>query len=98
MDESRLISLERVVASGVVSKKPCLIYSICGIGIAETSNVYTIYDGQSVAGDIIMRLVAGSYASDFRLFASPLYLSKGLYVDFTTNGEEVMIQFLQLAR
>lgn len=98
MDESRLISLERLTSSGIASEKPCLVYSICGIGIAQTSNVYTIYDGQSTAGKVIMRLVAGSYSSDFRLFASPLYFSKGIYVDFTTNGEEVMIQYMQLAR
>lgn len=98
MDEARLIALDRVTATGRVSEKPCLVHSICGIGIADTSNVYTIYDGQSSAGKPMMRLVAGSYASDFRLFASPLYFSKGIYVDFTTNGSEVVIQFMELAR
>jgi len=98
MDEARLISIERPTASGVVSEKPCLVHSICGIGIAQTSNVYTVYDGQSTAGKVIMRLVAGSYSADFRLFAAPFYFSKGIYVDFTTNGEEVVIQFMQLAR
>ena len=98
MDESRLISLGRPTASGIVSEKPCLIHSICGIGIAETSNVYTIYEGQSTAGEVMMRLVAGSYSADFRLFAAPLYFSKGIYVDFTTNGEEVVVQFMELAR
>lgn len=97
MDGVRLISMGRPTASGLVSRQPCLVYSICGIGIAEDSNVYAIHDGQSVDGDIVMRLVAGSYSADFRLFASPLFFSKGLYVEFTTNGEEVFIQFLQVA-
>lgn len=97
MDGVRLISMARPTASGVVSKQPCLIYSICGIGIAQDSNVYTIHDGQTVDGDVVMRLVAASYSADFRLFASPLFFAKGLYVDFTTNGEEVFIQYLQVA-
>lgn len=98
MDESRLISLARPVASGMVSDKPCLIYSICGIGISDNTNVYTIYDGSSTEGKVMMRLVAGSYSADFRLFAAPLYFHKGLYVDFTTNGSEVFVQYIELAR
>lgn len=98
MDEARLISVERATASRVVSEKPCLVHSICGIGIGDESNVYTIYDGQGTGGDVMMRLVAGQYSSDFRLFAAPLYFSKGIYVAFTTNGSEVVIQFMQLAR
>lgn len=98
MDESQLISLERVTASGIVSEKPCLIYSICGVGVAGSTNVFTIYDGQGTGGKIIMTLVTVAYNSDFRLFASPLYFSKGIYVEFTTNGSEVTLQFMQLAR
>ena len=97
MDEARLIRLDRVTGSGRVADTPCFIYSVCGIGIAQSSNVYAIYDGQSTGGDLRFRLVAGTYASDFRLFASPLYFAKGIYIDFVTNGEEVVIQYLQLA-
>lgn len=98
MDESRLIALGKVVASGRVSEKPCLVYSICGIGIADATNVYTIYDGHSTAGKDMMRLVAVAYSSDFRLYASPLYFANGIYVEFTTNGSEVSIQYMELAR
>lgn len=89
--------MARPIVSGLISSQPCLVYSICGIGIAQASNVYTIHDGQNVDGDIVMRLVAGVYSADFRLFASPLFFAKGLYVDFTTNGEEVFVQYLQVA-
>jgi len=98
MDESQLIALGRVTGSGVVSEKPCLLYSICGVGVADATNVFTIYDGQSTAGKVIMTLVSVAYNSDFRLFAAPLYFSKGIYVEFTTNGSEVTLQFMQLAR
>lgn len=98
MDDARLIGYRRVTASGVVSKTPCLLYSICGIGIGDTSNVYTVHDGQSTGGKVKMRLVAGSYSADFRLYAAPLYFAKGIYIAFTTNGSEVALQFMQLAR
>lgn len=98
MDESRLIDLVRATETCVVSNGPCLVYSLCGIGIADSSNVYTIYDGQTTNGKLIMTLVAASYSSDFRLFASPLFFAKGLYVVFVTNGEEVSIQMMRLAR
>ena len=90
--------MERAVASGTVSKKPCLVHSICGIGVADATNVYSIYDGHGTSGKLIMRLVAVAYSSDFRLFASPLYFAKGIYVEFTTNGSEVVLQFMELAR
>jgi len=96
MDEPRLISIGRPTASGVVCKGPCLLYSICGIGLAQASNVYTVYDGQTTGGKVMFRLVAGAYATDFRLYACPIYFSRGLYIDFTTNGEEVSLQYLQL--
>lgn len=96
MDESRLITLKTVTASGKVSERPCLIYCICGIGIAQTSNVYGIHDGQTSGDKRRFRLVAGSYSADFRLYASPLYFTKGIYIDFTTNGEEVTVQYLEL--
>jgi len=96
MDDAQLVQLGRLTASGRLSEKPCLIYSICGIGIADASNVYRVYDGSSTAGELKMTLVAGSYSSDFRLYASPMYFSKGIYVEFTTNGEEVTVQFMQL--
>lgn len=98
MDNSRLISVDRITASNVITNRPCLVMSICGIGIAEISNVYTVYDGQSTTGNIKFRLVAGSYSADFRLFAEPIYFAHGIYVDFTTNGEEVCVQYLELAR
>lgn len=90
-----VIAHGRIIASGLVSETPCLIYSICGIGLADTSNVYTVYDGQNTEGKVKFRLVAGAYSADFRLYACPLHFTKGLYIDFTTNGSEVFIQYLQ---
>lgn len=97
MSQSELITIDRITASAQVSENPCLINSICGIGLAETSNVYTVYDGHGTTGKIKFRLVAGSYAPDFRLFAPPIYFANGIYIEFTTNGEEVSFQFMQLA-
>lgn len=97
MSQEQQITLGRVIATGRVTDKPCLINSICGIGLASTSNVYTVYNGHDTTGEIKFRLVCGSYAPDFRLFAPPLYFAHGIYIEFTTNGEEVAVQYLQLA-
>lgn len=97
MAEEKDTSTERVTASGLVSDEPCFLYSIAGIGIGDTTNVYTIYDGHNTSGEAKMRLVAGSYAADFRLFSIPIFFTRGIYVDFTTNGSEVVAQILQLA-
>ncbi|KKM97800.1 hypothetical protein LCGC14_1164330 [marine sediment metagenome] len=98
MEESRLITLKTVTGSGEVSETPCLIYSICGIGIADAANVYGIHNGHGTSDTRRFRLVAGSYDADFRLFSPPVFFSKGLYVDFNTGGSEVTVQFLKLAR
>lgn len=96
MSQDKLITLDRIVKSAVISEKPCLVNTICGIGLAETSNVYRVYDGHDSTGKFKFTLVAGSYTPDFRLFAPPLYFANGIYVEFTTNGEEVCCQYLQL--
>lgn len=96
MDEARLIKLDRLTASGVFTARPCLVSCLCGIGVADATNVYTIYDGFDTAGKAIMRLVAVAYTPDFRPFNPPLYFARGLYVDFTTNGSEVFAQFLEV--
>lgn len=93
---SKILPFARLTATGVVSNVPCLVYSICGIGLAQASNVYTIYDGQNAEGKVKLRLTAGAYSSDFRRFEEPLYFAKGLYIAFTTNGEEVTVQYFEV--
>lgn len=98
MDEVRLIKLGRLTASGLACDRPCLVYSICGIGVADATNLYRIYDGFNTSDDLIMSLVAVSYVADFRLFSPGLYFAKGIYVEFTTNGAEVFVQYLEVGR
>jgi len=86
----------RATASGVVSKSPCFVSTVSGLGLAQASNVYTIYDGHNTEGKVKMRLAAGQYSSDFRLFVPAMYFAKGVYVDFTTNGEECVVQFKEV--
>lgn len=97
MSQAKSTDLGTITASKQVSEKPCLVHSICGIGLAESSNVYSVYDGHDTSGKFMFRLVAGSYAPDFRLYCPALYFANGIYIEFTTNGEEVSVQYLQLA-
>lgn len=98
MSKERLTTVGRLTKSGVLSERPCTINSICAIGLAETSNVYTVYDGHDTTGKLKFRMVAGSYTPDFRLYCPPLYFDNGIYVEFTTNGEEICFQYLQLVK
>lgn len=96
MDDVRSLRIERLTGSGSFTKRPCLVYSLCGIGVADSTNVYTIHDGFGTNDRVIMRLVSIAYTPDFRPFYIPLYFAKGLYVDFTTNGVEVFAQYLEI--
>ena len=98
MDGSQLVRSEKLVASGIFTKSPCLIYSITGVGVADATNVFTVYNGTNTSGENKFRLVTVAYNSDFRLFASPIFFPKGLYVEFTTNGIEVFAQFMDVGR
>lgn len=96
MNEAHIIACETVTASGIVSPVPCLVYSICGIGLANADNIYGVHNGQSSSDKRKFRLTANKYSADFRLYACPIFFSKGLYIDFDTNGEEVTVQFLEV--
>ena len=98
MDEVQLVKTERIVASGIFTKSPCLIYCISGLGVTEATNVFTVYNGTNTSGENKFRLACIAYSSDFRLFASPLFFPKGLYVEFTTNGTEVFAQYMDVGR
>ena len=82
----------RLEASGVVYDKACLVFSLCGVGIANATNQITIYDGFGTNDKKIMTLVGAAYESDFRRFDSPLFFAKGIYADFTTNADEFFAQ------
>jgi len=96
MYESQIIKVERVTASVCLCKTPVFVYSICAIGLAQTDNTYKIYDGQNSEGKHKFTMVAGAYQADFRLFAAPVLFAKGLYIDFTTHGEEVAVQYMEI--
>ena len=98
MDEVQLVKSEKLGASGIFTKSPCLVYSIAGVGVAAATNVFTVYNGTNTSGENKFRLVTVAYNSDFRLFASPLFFPQGLYVEFTTNGDEVFAQYMDVGR
>ncbi|KKL20739.1 hypothetical protein LCGC14_2452470, partial [marine sediment metagenome] len=88
MEDSKLITLKTMTASGQVTTTPCLVYSICGISLALSANVFGIHNGHGTSDPRKLRLVGGTYSADNRSFSPPAFFSKGLYVDFTTGGHE----------
>jgi len=96
MDECRLIKLGRLAATGLISRKPCLVYSIAGVGVDSTDNSLVVYDGWDTSGRIIMTLIGSTYTSDFRVFSCPLYFAKGIYAVFATNASELFVQYMEV--
>ena len=93
MDNLKHTETERLSASGQAVLKPCFVYSLCGLGIAQTTNQINIYDGFSTSDRHIMSLVGTKYYADFRVFPCPIFFTKGIYVSFATNASECFIQF-----
>ena len=95
MDCSFRTEIVRLIASGQAFDKPCLIYSLCGLGLATTTNQIDLYDGFSTSDIQIMSLVGTQYLADFRSFPVPLFIKRGLYVDFATNADEFFVQLFE---
>jgi len=98
MNDLLRTEIVRLEASGQAFDRPCLIYSLCGLGLATTTNRIGLYDGFSTSDRQIMTLVGTQYLADFRSFPCPLYIKRGLYVDFATNADEFFVQLFEPGR
>lgn len=87
----------RLTASGIVFRRPCVIFSIGCIGTGAATNVFKLYNGFDTADRQVMTLGGIQYAPDFRNFSMPMFMSKGVYIDFTTNGTECIVQFAEVS-
>lgn len=97
MNDVKKYTTVRLTASGIVCKEPLYIFSICGVAKAAASNEFVIYDGHGDNDKKIMSLVTLAWTSDFRPFLIPLFLTKGCYVKFATNGYEIFVQFAEVS-
>jgi len=52
-----------------------------------------LYDGESSSDPQIMEIKTGSGQSKVINFIPPLYTQKGLYVDFTSDCDELLVHF-----
>ena len=98
MDEVCKYQTKRLAASGLVCDRACLVSFIAGIGWSAGANRFHVYDGFDTGGELKMSLVAKLYTADVRPFPIPLLFSRGLYVDFETNGYECFVQYLETGR
>lgn len=96
MDKLMDQQTKRLTTSGLVFRKPCVIFSICCIGTGASTNVFKLYNGFSTADRQVMTLGGIQYVPDFRNYSMPLFMSKGVYIDFTTNGTECLVQFAEV--
>jgi len=85
-----------LTASGIVSKAPCLIYSITGNNNGTSGGYIMIYDGENTSEPVITKLGHVKFDSRQLRFEPPLKTKRGLYIDFTSQTESVLVCFAEL--
>lgn len=79
-------------ADGIVCAKPCYVRSLQvrsgsgGIGSA------TLYDGQGASGEEVICITAATSRCARNDYNTPVYFSRGVYVDLSTNADWARVQ------
>ena len=90
------IVTNRLTASGVLSLKPCWLFTIMGNAYADASSLIRLYNGRSTSGNVMLDLSGSQYGSDIVIFNTPLFFKDGMYADFYSNGYSIFAQFLPI--
>ncbi len=88
------IVTKHLLASGVLSEKPCWLFAAIANAYGDTSSLIRIYNGRGTDGKVIMDLSGSQYSSDIVVFNTPLYFKDGMYAEFSTAGYSIFVQFL----
>jgi len=91
--ESLGIKTHLLTATGLITDRPCWLYSLVLVDNATTYSVFTIYDGLATTGKVIMAVSVPKYDTIVISLKSPIRCQKGLYIGFTTNGYRAFAQF-----
>jgi len=97
-DESIAVSERCFTASGVVSQKPCWLYSVVLTGEAANANNIKLYDGQDTSGDLELHIGAAQYTSTVVVFNVPKFFSRGMYIQEVAGTCTVALQWREHLR
>jgi len=88
------IQTRRITSSGLICDRPCWVFSLIGNDYSNTYSLMNVHNGRSTAGTIILDLAGNSNGSDIVVFNQPVYFTKGVYVEFSSNGYSCFVQFV----
>lgn len=88
--------LERIIASRMICKGPCLFQFLSIEPTAKNLNaIVEVYDGENVTGDL--RLVGCTfYCYGPYSLPNPSFFRRGLYIKLHTNVDSASVQYLPL--
>ena len=82
---------ERLDGSRMVSPSACDISAIVIMPTAAAYAIVTLYDGASTGDPKILTIQSATTETKTVNFVPPLHTLRGLYVDLTTDCDEVMV-------
>lgn len=83
-----------LAASALLTDRPHYVQSMYFGPHATLVAQYKIYLGSSTAGELLYHVTLSAGIPLFLDFEVPLYFSRGLYVEFASNGSSVTVQYL----
>lgn len=87
------IRTERVIADGVVSNTPSLIYSLTITSDSGGAGTATVYDGSSPKADQKVDISTIDDDTRHHNYFPPMYFRRGIYVDLGSNITSVVVRY-----
>lgn len=85
------IPYDRRTVDGVIHRVKCLFYGVALEPDGTNASYVDIYDGENTTEPMVMRIRTAATGGQPKLFATPILLSRGLYVDLGTNLTAVTV-------
>jgi hypothetical protein len=92
-DEDMAVSERYTEASGIISQRPCWLWSVVLYGAAANANNIKLYDGQDTTGSLELQIGAAQYTSTPVIYHKPKWFSKGIYIEEVAGTCAVSLQF-----
>ena len=84
---------QRLTSDNKVSNTPCLIATVVVMPHDSKQAKAVLYDGESSSDPQIIEIKTATGVSKSINFNPPLQTSRGLFVDFTSDADEVLVHY-----
>lgn len=87
---------QRLTGDNRVSNSPCLIATVVVMPHDSKKAKAVLYDGESASDPQIIEIKTDSQVSKQISFNPPLKTQRGLFIDFTSDCDEVFVQYTRI--